>query len=68
MTIVIGEIVDGCELLLIRVYVSAVETANFNFFSIEKNSRRMKLPVYQGLASNIRKDAVWYGRGQVAPR
>ncbi|WP_303674734.1 hypothetical protein [Bacteroides caecimuris] len=55
-----GEIVDGGELLLIRVYVSAVEAANFNFFSNEKNSRRMKLPVSQGVASNIRKDAVWY--------
>ena len=38
MTIVMGEIVDGCELLLIRVYVSAVEAANFNFFSNEKRS------------------------------
>ena len=28
-----GEIVEDCELLLIRVYVSAVETANFNFVS-----------------------------------
>ena len=45
MTIVMGEIVEDCELLLIRVYVSAVETANFNFFSIEKNIRRMKLTV-----------------------
>ncbi len=27
----------------------------------------MKLPVYQGLASNIRKDAVWYGRSVAAP-
>jgi len=59
MTIVMGEIIEGCELLLIRVYVSAVEAANFNFFPNEK-SRRMKLPVYQGVASNIRKDAVWY--------
>lgn len=31
-----GEIVDGCELLLISVYVSAVVTANFNFYSNEK--------------------------------
>jgi hypothetical protein len=36
MTIVMGEIVEGCELLLIRVYVSAVKTANFNFYSNEK--------------------------------
>ena len=34
--IVMGEIVEGCELLLIRVYVSAVKTANFNFYSNEK--------------------------------
>ena len=54
-----GEIVEGCELLLIRVYVSAVKTANFNFYPM-KNNRRVKLPVYQGLASNIRTDAVWY--------
>ena len=33
-----GEIVDGCELLLIRIYVSAVETANFNFFSSKKQT------------------------------
>ena len=38
MTIVMGEIVDGCELLLIRIYVSAVETANFNFFSSKKQT------------------------------
>jgi len=36
MTIVMGEIVEDCELLLIRVYVSAVLTANFNFYSNEK--------------------------------